>query len=246
MRFIDSHVHLCEYGERLSSLSLTFKSDTMLLSSGIDKSTSLATLEIAKTESTLVRAFVGTHPSGAQKETDLEWFEGALLEAAGAGELGLDPKYSEVVPHSPQSTVFLQQLEGGERAGKPVQIHSRRAEKACLEALTSYRVAPVLMHWFEGEAELGEVRDRGYFVSFGPAVLHSKKLQRMASRIDPARVLTESDGPVAFGTLGGAGGPSLIPTVIFKLAELWKETFSESEERLLRNGLSYLGEGGKT
>ena len=33
----------------------------------------------------------------------------------------------------------------------------------------------------------------------------------MASRLDPDRVLTESDGPVTFGPLDGAGGPSSDP-----------------------------------
>ncbi len=246
MRFIDSHVHLCEYGNHLSSLGLARYSETLLLSAGIDKATSLTTLEIAKSEPKLVKAFVGTHPSEAQAGTDLEWFVSALREAAGAGEIGLDPKYSEVAPDSPQMSLFTGQLVAVERAGKPVQVHSRGAEKTCLETLTSYRVGPVLMHWFQGEAELREVGDRGYFTSFGPALLHSKRLQRMASRLGPDRVLTESDGPVTFGPLDGAGGPSLIPTVVFKLAELWKMTFSEAEERLLRNGLSYLGSSGKT
>jgi TatD DNase family protein len=90
------------------------------------------------------------------------------------------------------------------------------------------------------------VKSRGYYVSFGPALLYSRKLQRMASGLDPALVLVESDGPVTFAPLGGAGGPALIPTVVFKLAELWNLTFSEAEDRILRNGLSYLGTGEKT
>ena len=67
----------------------------------------------------------------------------------------------------------------------------------------------------------------------------------MASSLDPALVLAESDGPVTFTPLGEAGGPSLVPTVAFKLAELWKMAFSEAEERLLRNGLGYLDISGK-
>lgn len=206
----------------------------------------MATLEIAGCEPNSVRAFVGVHPSEAEVGDDLEWFEEALFEATGAGELGLDPRYSEASPKSLQMTTLVRQLEVVEKAEKPVQVHSRGAEKECFEVLSSYSVRPVLLHWFQGEAELREADDRGYFVSFGPALLHSKRLERMASSLDPARVLTESDGPVTFRPLGGAGGPSLIPTVVFKLAELWKLTFSEAEGRLLQNGLGYLGVSGKT
>lgn len=158
----------------------------------------------------------------------------------------MDPKYSEVSPKSPQMAAFLKQLEAVEKMGKPIQVHSRGAEKECLEVLSSFDVNSVLMHWFQGEAELRVADDRGYFVSFGPALLQSKKLQRMASGLDPARVLAESDGPVTFARLGGAGGSSLIPTVVFKLAELWKLTFSEVEQCLLRNSLGYLDTSGKT
>ena len=246
MRFIDSHVHLCEYREHIPSLNLARSTETMLLSSSIDRASSIATLEIARGEPSLVKAFLGVHPSEAEAGDDLEWFAGALFEATGAGELGLDPKYSEVSPKSLQMTTFVRQLEVVEKAGKPVQVHSRGAERECFEVLSSYGVKPVLLHWFQGEAELREADDRGYFVSFGPALLQSKRLERMASSLDPSRVLTESDGPVAFRPLGGAGGPSLIPTVVFKLARLWKLTFSEAEQRLLRNGLGYLGISGKT
>lgn len=206
----------------------------------------MTTLEIAKGEPSLVKAFLGVHPSKVEVGDDLEWFEETLHEATGAGELGLDPKYSEVSPKSLQTTTFVRQLEAVEKAGKPVQVHSRSAEKECLEVLSSYTVKPVLLHWFQSEAELEEANARGYFFSFGPALLYSKKLQRMVSSLDCTRVLTESDGPVTFRPLCGAGGPSLVPTVVFKLAELWKLTFSEAEERLLRNGLGYLGVSGKT
>lgn len=240
MHFVDSHVHLCEYPDYLLTLRMARTSETLLLSSGIDRATSLTTLEVAKEAPPIVKAFVGTHPSEAQAGANLEWFAAALRRAKGAGELGLDPKYSEVTPHSAQMKLFVRQLDVVEKAGKPVQVHSRGAEKECLAILSSYRVNPVLMHWFQNENKLREAEDRGYYFSFGPALLGSKKLQKMASSLDPTRVLVESDGPVTFRPLGGAGGPSLIPSVVFKLAELWRRTFAEAKELLLRNSCNYL------
>jgi TatD DNase family protein len=218
----------------------------MLLTSGIDKATSLESIDIAKNGRDLVKPFVGTHPSEARESANYDWFEGALREATGAGEIGLDPRYSEVTAGSTQRAVFVRQLEVAESLGKPIQVHSRGAEKQCLEILTSCRLDRVLMHWFESEADLKEVGDKGYFVSFGPALVNSKKLRRMASSLGTGHILTESDGPVTFRPLGGAGGPSLIPTVVFALAELWRVTFPEAEERVMRNGLSYLKMSGKT
>jgi TatD DNase family protein len=78
------------------------------------------------------------------------------------------------------------------------------------------------------------------FVSFGPAILYSKKLLRIAKRCPPETVLAESDGPVAFAALGGAEGPGLIPSVALKLAELWGKSLDEAALQLSQNAESYL------
>jgi Tat protein secretion system quality control protein TatD with DNase activity len=69
--------------------------------------------------------------------------------------------------------------------------------------------------------------------------LVSKKLQKMAKAWGRDRVLVESDGPVRFAALGGVGGSWLVPTVVFKLAELFGCTFEEAREALVRNGLNF-------
>lgn len=250
MRFIDSHVHLSEYEDNAPWTAFARFSKTMLLSSGIDRDTSLATIQLAdqagRDRDLSVKAFVGCHPSEAKGTPDLAWFEKALSEATGAGELGLDPSYPGFGPRGGQMVSFVRQLEVIEKSGKPLQVHSRGAERECLDTLSSYRLGTVLMHWFEAEEELGGVLDKGYYVSFGPALVYSKKLQRMVLMLDPGHVLAESDGPVAFKALGGTGGPTLIPTVVFKLAELWREPFPETQEKVLQSSLEYLSTSGKT
>ena len=97
----------------------------------------------------------------------------------------------------------------------------------CLDVLEGYTLGASLMHWFEGEDCVSRVIARERFVSFGPAILYSKKLQKIADRCPPEFVLAESDGPVAFAALGGAEGPGLIPSVAFKLGEVWGKSFDE-------------------
>lgn len=208
---------------------------------GVDKETSAEANQAAARRPDIVRAFVGTHPSEAARERNLEWLEGSLQAATGVGEVGLDPKYSAIGPGSAQKEVFTSQLEAAKRAGKPVQVHSRGAEQECIEALESIGPKSVLMHWFQGETLLRKIVDKDYFISFGPALIHSKKLQRMAAQCDPRLVLTESDSPVSYGPLGGLSGPSLIPSVVFKLAELWGSTFEDVRRSTSKNALRYVG-----
>lgn len=184
---------------------------------------------------------MGVHPSEATKSGDLGWLGRALDGAAGVGEIGLDPSYSPTGPGSDQLKAFEAQLEAAERRGLPVQVHSRGAEAQSVEVLGSYRLKGVLMHWLEAEDALGSVMQRGWFVSFSPALIYSKRVQRVAKRCDPSLALTESDNPVPYAPLGGVGGTPLVPSVAFKLGELWGKPFQEALSLTSGNAMGFLG-----
>ena len=239
MRFVDSHLHLEGVGA-LQAIALGTGSGILLVTCGVDRETSLEGIGHARAYEG-VKAFVGVHPSEAVREPDLGWLEEALVRASGVGEVGLDPKYSPIAEGSAQVRALHAQLEAAEGSGKPVQVHSRDAEGACLDALGGFRLKSVLMHWFQDEGKMNRLQENGYFVSFGPSIVYSKKFQRMAARCDRSLVLTETDYPVAYKPLGGASGPCLVPSVLFKLAELWKVTFEEAAQTVGQNAIRYLG-----
>lgn len=246
VRFVDSHVHLCEYADPEPLLAYARATETLLVSTSVDRESSLRTLALSGQEVGQVLGFVGVHPSEAEKSDGLGWLESAIQSSAGLGEVGLDPKYSSSEEGSKQEEVFRGQLRIADRAAKPVQVHSRGAESRCLEILdeASFRTN-VLLHWFQGEASVADATDKGYFLSFGPALLSSKKLQRMALRAGPTQILTETDGPVPFHGLGGGKGAPLMPSVVFKLGEIFHVRFEEMRETVLGNSYRYLGATGK-
>lgn len=180
------------------------------------------------------------HPSEAMKDRTIGWLGNVAQQAAGVGEIGLDPSYSSTDEESAQMTIFRGQLEVAERAGKPVQVHSRNAEKRVLEVLGTYHLKSILMHWLENGDILPMAGDRGCYISFGPALLYSKRLQQMALRYDPRLVLVESDSPVTFKVLGGVRGPSLVPSAAFRLAELWGKPFADTLSAVTDNSLRYV------
>ncbi|HEV2138261.1 MAG TPA: TatD family hydrolase [Nitrososphaerales archaeon] len=244
MRFVDSHLHFGGFlgGDEVRDASCL---DMLLFCCGVDKATSEETLRAAAQHPGQVRAFVGTHPSESEREPDLRWLATCLKAASGLGEIGLDPKYSGIGPGSAQRNVFIRQLEASRGEGKPVQVHSRGAELECLEILENIGPETILMHWFQDETLLSKLVGRGYYISFGPALINSRKLQRMAAKCDPRSVVVESDSPVSYHPLGGVHGPCLIPSVVFKLAELWGRTFEETRILTAENALRYLGTAGK-
>lgn len=243
MRFVDSHLHL-DSPDAGDIVKFAASAGVLLLGCGVDEKSSRALLELAEGAPGNVRPFVGVHPSEAEGGGDLGWLGEASKKAAGMGEIGLDPSYSAVSRGSAQMRVFQAQIEAAEAEGKPVQVHSRKAEAECLELLGASRVPRVLMHWLESEEALPKAMERGYYVSFGPALLYSRRLQRIAARADLSLVLLESDAPVRYAPLGGAGGPGLVPSVAFRLAELLGEPFQDTLVRCTENSLRFLGEKG--
>ena len=241
MRFIDSHVHLSDYADPGTVIRVAGLTRMILGAVSIDKRTSAGTLALSHQAPGIVKGFVGVHPSEAGKAGDMGWVEEWVGGAAGVGEVGMDEKYLNESPIKDQEKAFSSQLATAEKAGKPVQVHTRGKEAACLETMTSFGLKRALLHWFQDGGLSSKAADRGYFVSFGPALLYSKKLQKLAMAYDRQLVIAETDGPVAFRHLGGAEGPTLIPSVVFCLSEIYGEPFDEVANRVERNSLGYLG-----
>jgi TatD DNase family protein len=239
----DAHVHLPAYPDPQEVVAGAKRRGVRLVSVCVSPAEAAPNLELRRANPGGVKCFIGVHPSeAASLAGGLDALSSLWDAADGVGEVGLDPKYSEVSPRSAQLELLRAQLEVAGRLKKPVEVHSRGAEAKCLEVLDGYSLQSVLMHWFEGEELLGQVLSRQRtFVSFGPAILYSKKLQRIARRCPPQIVLAESDGPVAFSALGGAGGPGLVPSVAFKLAEIWQKSLDEAFLQLSLNAKGYLG-----
>jgi TatD DNase family protein len=240
-QLMDAHVHLPAYPDPAVVVAGASARGIRLVSVAVATAEAAPSLSIRRENPTSVRCFIGVHPSEAASARErLEDLAGLWEEADGVGEIGLDPKYSEVSAKSAQMELFRSQVLVAERLNKPLQVHSRGAEKACLEVLEGHSLRSLLLHWFEGEELVPRALSRPrYFVSFSPAILYSKKLARIAKKCPQDAVLTESDGPVAFAVLGGAEGPGLVPSVAFKLAELWGKSLDEAAAQLSLNAESY-------
>ncbi len=240
MRYVDAHVHMAEYTQPDELLSFASAQGMMVFSVSTNAMTARLGLEQRERFGKTLKTFVGVHPSEATIETDFAALQRFADRADGIGEIGLDPRYSDVSKKSAQMATFLKQVELAEKKRKPLQVHSRNAEGPCLEALGSYELRGVLLHWFQGESFLQRAAQRGYFISLGPALLYSKKLARIARVHPPDLLLTESDGPVTFEPLGVAGGTYTVPSVVFRLSQLLRVDYFELSAKLVNNAEAFL------
>jgi TatD DNase family protein len=245
MRFVDAHIHLASYTSSAEVLEFAKKNNVALYSASTNLTEAVTNSRLAKENKGLVRSFSGVHPSNASLFSPVLARSQIWKQSDGIGEIGLDPKYSEVGPKSAQMTAFESQLQIAQRLSKPVQVHSRMAEKDCLETLGGYSLHTVLLHWFEGESMLKTAAERGYYVSVGPALLYSKKLESIVRKYDHEFVLAETDGPVVYSALGNqVGGVHLLATVVFKIAQLWRIGFEQAAMALEENATRYLSTKG--
>ena len=218
---------------------------TSLLSNATDYNTSVETVSLAKQYGSLVLAAVGVHPSTvmSNRSLDLDKFEALLEEnrehVKAIGEIGLDWKYTlDEEKRKRQKEVFQFFLRVAEKARLPIIVHSRLAVDEVLDELSKFSPPRVLLHWYDGPAEkLKTIKDRGYLISIGPALLYSKHIAEIAHKADLGMVLSETDGPVPHhGPFKGKmTQPSFVIDVVRNLAEIKSESVETVRDAIWTN-----------
>lgn len=228
---VDSHIHLSapEFIPILSELINYLKmTQTLVFSVSETLESSIDTLKIASLMPSFIIPFVGIHPKftvNCNFEQFNTFFYKNLNSITGIGEIGLDKTYiNKGIDFQSQIKIFKQMLKLAEKSNKPVSIHSRGATSDTIEILSSYNINKIIFHWFSGTAsELSQVQNYGYLTSFGPALVYSKSIQKLALSSDPKFTVVETDGPVRFSACfeGKMAEPSFIPSIIQTLSNLW-------------------------
>ena len=92
-----------------------------------------------------------------------------------------------------------------------------------LDILAEFKVPKILFHWYDGPTEnLDLFKERGYWISIGPAVLYSRRIGEIVRAADLSMVLSETDGPVSYRGLfeDRLTQPSFVVAVVQKIAEI--------------------------
>ena len=248
---IDAHVHLSDalLRNRAEQISLFLKaSRTKVCSVSTDIASSKTVLEQVETFGASSYNFIGIHPSECSKENIqdfLKLFGDNIAKVDGVGEIGLDGSYSNDVKFlKTQEVVFGEMLGLAERHSLPVSAHSRSASLKTIEFLSKYKLEGVLLHWFAGtESELSKANDKGYFVSFGPAIVYSNRMQKLACKASTDLILIETDGPVSYGACFGGkmAEPTFLASVWHSLSYVLGIKPAELEHKLEQNFATYIG-----
>ena len=246
---IDAHMHLfpsvrSSYVDEV--VEFLRARGNRVIAVSIDVSSSIETLRIGRSFPSQIIPFIGVHPASASTErvSSFEQMVNDETGILGIGEIGLDGTYStDAVTVEKQRIVFDQMLSIAERLNKPVSVHSRGAVTETLLAIRRFSLNRVMLHWFAGtESQLKEAQEMGFMVSFGPASVYSRKIQRLAKISNPEMTLVESDAPVRFSACfgGHAADPRMVGSVVNTLARIWEISYNEVAALISKNTLRYL------
>lgn len=221
----------------------------VIISSGVNAPTNRETLEIAK-KYDIVKASLGLYPIdllGKQDEVgltrqiepfvledELEFIKKNKNKIIAIGECGLDFAFSK--EYDKQIKNFEKIISFAEKIKKPLIVHSRKAEKECLDLLESSKLKKVMLHCFSGNKKLIK---RGYelgcYFSIPTVIVRLQHFQTLVEMVDISRLLTETDAPWLSPYPDKRNEPSFVFEVIKKIAEIKKLDKKEVENIIFMN-----------
>lgn len=258
MDLVDVHCHLNHelYQKELDQVLERAKKAgiKVILCSGVNPPANREVLKLAEKYS-LVKACLGIFPLDAlglsEGETGLPRHSGKIdLEeefafirkhkdqVTGIGEVGMDFHWDKD-HHVQQEEIFRRILRFAIEIKKPVVIHSRKAEKECIDVLEQEiknKEIPVVMHCFSGNKKLiKRAADLGHYFSIPANINKLQHFQTLVEMVDPKQLLTETDGPWLCPYPAGHSESAFVIEAIKKIAEIKGLSQEEVADQIWKN-----------
>lgn len=231
MLLVDVHAHLGLLGSEKEIVAAVERASAAgvkaIVNNSVDAESNRASLELQR-QFPVVKAALGLYPTEAGKLTaaeidaELDFIRSRKTEVAAIGEIGLD--YQEAATGEDkgrQQRLFELQIELAKELGKPVIVHSRKAEKEVVETLKKLNCKRVILHAFHGSLNLAkEAADAGFYVTIPSNVGRSSQFQAIAKQLPLSRLMTETDAPYLAAEKGGGSEPAHVAITVKEIARL--------------------------
>ena len=225
MELADVHAHLDLVQDREAAIKRAAAEGVqVIVTNAVDPASNRKCLELQDRHD-IVKAALGIYPvnavemdaSGISKEIAFIRENGSRI--AAIGEIGLD--YQETEDRSKQHEVFGRLLELAKDLGKPVIVHSRKAEKEVIETLTENDCDRVILHAFHGSMKLvREGVEKGFCFSIPSNVMRSEHFQKLVEIAPIGNLLTETDSPYLGPFEDKRSEPAFVRMTVGKIAEI--------------------------
>jgi TatD DNase family protein len=147
-----------------------------------------------------VKAVLGIYPSDALKLTDeeidaeIKFIRENKDFVFGIGEVGMD--FLREGDKARQEEIFRKFIKLSIELDKPITVHSRKAEKECIEILEDEGAKKVVMHCFFGDIGLiDRIVENGWIISIPTCCKHNDHFKEVIKKYPIENFLCETDSP---------------------------------------------------
>jgi len=131
---------------------------------------------------------------------------------------------------------FQKVIELCEKIKKPLIVHTRKAERPCVEMLQSSNVKHVVLHCFEGRKNLiKQAADAGMIFSVPTNITRLQHFQMLVEIADLSQITTETDAPWLGPTPMQRNEPANVLLAVKKIAEIKNMTAEEVANNIYLN-----------
>jgi TatD DNase family protein len=245
---IDAHAHMDMYdAEDLPrALAELTEHRVFTIAVSMDPASYTRTKDIAADHPWLLPTF-GIHPwHGADWADRLDTLDDLIAASPMLGEIGLDYYWvKDKATYPGQRRTFEYFLRAARHQDKIVNLHTKGAEQDIVALLQQYAIRRIIVHWYSGPmSAFNALSELGAYFTVGVEVLTSQKIRRIAQRIPPEQLLTETDNPGGWAWLHNdePGMPHHLNQVIDAVAEVRQTTRDIVIETVRANLLRLFGD----
>lgn len=238
--FIDVHCHfdmLKDLDKRVSNMR---KKNVFCVAAGTKPLTNRKVLELAS-DFKEVKACLGIYPIDALAMTDdeidreIEFILSNSEKIVGIGEVGIDFKEDED-NWERQKEIFVKFVKLSIELGKLIVVHSRKAEKECIEILEELGAKKVVMHCFSGNFKLvRRIIENGWSLSIPTCVKHAEHFQKVIQEAPIEQLLCETDSPYLHPDKEFPNEPANVVESYKMIAKIKKLDLKEVERKIEQN-----------
>jgi TatD DNase family protein len=252
---VDVHTHLTfkDFDKDLNEVIERAKKAGVvaILSSGVDHETNVQVLDLAK-KYEIIKPSLGIYPLDAvglghydgvhrdikpfDVDAEIEFIKKNKDKITAIGEIGLDKSPTVDPKLKEQEEVFWKAIKLAQQIKKPIVVHTRKAEKECLDILESSGYKRVDLHCFTGNLKLVKrAEDLGFNFSIPTVITRLKHFQEVVERVSLSNILTETDAPYLGPFKNERNEPAYITETIKIISKIKKITEDETKKIIFSN-----------
>jgi len=233
--YVDAHCHIFkEYYDDPKQV-LNACSDVQVLVTGTNLETNREMLGLKEQH---VDVAMGAYPidllEGLDINDALAQIEENIDNIVAVGEIGMDFYHADKDTQKTQTDNITKLVNLANKHGKPIVVHSRKAEKEVIELLSNIAKTPVVNHCFSGKKGLiKQGVQAGMYFTVPANVVYSGHFQSLVKLVPITQLLTETDSPYLWREYPNT--PFNVRHAVEKIAEIKGMTVADVKAQIYAN-----------